>query len=309
MISILMGTYNGQEYIAEQVRSVLDQSHQDFVLHINDDASTDNTFDIAQQFGLEFPERISVTQNPSNSGCAKYNFIDMMIRIKDDYVMLCDQDDVWLPDKIDLTLKVMQKMESKYGSNTPILVHSDLRVVSEDLSNVISPSFRKAMGADYTRVKLREQIIQNTLTGCTAMYNRSLADLIEREPEFMVMHDWWLMLTASAFGKIGVLDNQTVLYRQHRNNVVGAFDVRTLSYKINKLRRFPEIKKALNETYLQAGSFLNSYKYRLNNDQVQLLETYCQMPNMNKLMRWQTLCRLGTWKHGWSRKIACFLYI
>jgi len=309
MISILMGTYNGQAYIAEQVKSILDQSHQDFVLHINDDVSTDQTFDIAQQFASEFPEKITVTQNPVNSGCAKHNFIDLMIRIKDDYVMLCDQDDVWLPDKIELTLKEMQKMEFQYGSSTPILVHSDLRVVSEDLSSVISPSFRKAMGADYTRVKLREQIIQNTLTGCTAMYNRSLANMIEREPEFMVMHDWWLMLMASAFGKIGVLDNQTVLYRQHNNNVVGAFDVRTLSYKINKLRRFAEIKKALNETYLQAGSFLNSYKYRLTNEQIQLLETYCQMPNMNKLMRWQTLCRLGTWKHGLSRKIACFLYI
>jgi len=309
MISILMATYNGQSYIARQIESILRQSCQDFVLYINDDASTDNTFHIAHKFASEFPEKIKISQNAENSGSAKYNFIDMMIAHKSDYVMLCDQDDVWLPDKIELTLAEMRRMESKYSSDTPILVHTDLRVVSEDLNRVISPSFKEAMNADYSRTKLRDQIIQNTLTGCTVMYNRSLAGLIDKKPGFMIMHDWWLMLIAAAFGQISSLDAQTLLYRQHGENAIGAKDVRKLTYKINKLRQYEDVKRALSETYLQAKSFLDTYKSKLTSEQIELLETYCRIPQMPKVKRWQTMLRLGTLKNGLSRKIANFIFV
>ena len=309
MISILLASYNGEKYITEQIESLLCQTFLDFKLFICDDKSTDNTFSLILEYAKKYPDKVLVTQNIENSSSAKHNFMQMMLSHKDDYVMLCDQDDVWLPNKIELTLARMKEMESRVGTDTALLVHTDLRVVSEDLATVISPSFKEAMNSNFSRAKLSDQIIQNTLTGCTVMYNRCLSDLIDRVPGFMVMHDWWLMLIASAFGEIDSVDAQTVLYRQHGKNSIGAKDVRKISYKINKLTHYSDMKRALDETYQQAESFLDAYNDQLNSEQTELLETYCKIPSMPKIRRWQTMCRLGCLKNGISRKIASFIFV
>ena len=308
MISILLASYNGEKYIAEQLESLLSQTMQDFKLIICDDGSTDDTFSIAADYAQKYPCKITAVQNKENSGGAKHSFLRMMIDHKDDYVMLCDQDDIWLPNKIELTLERMQGLERDIGACTPILVHTDLRVVNENLET-ISPSFKAAMNANYGKTELRNQIIQNTLTGCTVMYNRALADLITEPPKFMVMHDWWLMLIASAFGEISALDAQTVLYRQHGRNEIGAKDVRTLRYKIKKLLHHAEIKNALSETYEQAQGFYDIYRDMLTKDQAELLRAYCDIPNHSKFVRWATICRLGVLKNGLFRKIAHFIFI
>jgi len=307
MISILLASYNGEKFIAEQINSLLQQTIHDFRLYIRDDRSTDSTFHIIQGFAEKHPDKIFVAQNDANLG-AKYNFMKMMIEHKDAYVMLCDQDDVWLTEKIEVTLAKMKKMESEFGEKTPLLVHTDLRVVNEKLETV-SPSFKAAMNADYSKTKLHHQVIQNTLTGCTVMYNRALADLITQTPSFMVAHDWWLMLIASAFGHISSLDNQTILYRQHTKNEIGARDVRATGYKINKLLHYREIKNALNDTYLQAQCFLDVHKERLTEGQKEFLLAYCDIPNHSKLIRWFIICRLGVLKNGWARKAANFIFI
>jgi glycosyltransferase involved in cell wall biosynthesis len=309
MITILLATYNGASYIAEQMDSLLKQTMPFDTLYIQDDCSTDNTWKILMEYQSKYSDRIAIEKSEKNSGNPKFNFYGMMSRIRDDYILLCDQDDVWLPDKIAKTLVKMREMERVYGKDTPLLVHTDLRVVDGELRTV-SPSFKKAMNANYDRVQLKDQIIQNTLTGCTAMYNRALAELIgEKMPEYMVMHDWWLMLMASAFGHIGHIDEQTVLYRQHEANEIGAKDVRTLGYKFKKLLNYREIKQAINDTYKQVSSFLRYYGDDLQSEQVELLETYCRIPSMNKWNRWRTICRLGVLKNGMARKIANFIFI
>jgi len=222
--------------------------------------------------------------------------------------MLCDQDDVWLPEKIELTLAKMYEMESEFGTEAPLLVHTDLRVVDEKLET-ISVSYKDAMNADYGKTKLRNQVIQNTLTGCTVMYNRALADLIAEIPPYIVMHDWWLMLIASTFGKITSVDEQTVLYRQHGGNIIGAKNVRSLQYIAHKLAHNSEIKMVLNETYMQAKSLLVIFEFKLTMKQKELLTSYCDIPNRCKLMRWVTICRLGVFKNGVARRIALFIFI
>ena len=308
MISVLLASYNGEKYIAEQLESLLRQTNQDFKVYINDDCSTDSTYGIIMDYSDRYPSKFAISQNKTNSGGAKFNFMNMMIKHNDDCVMLCDQDDVWLPDKIEITLAKMKEMESAYGAETPLLVHSDLRVVDEKLETV-SPSFRIAMNANYHNTSLRHQIIQNTLTGCTAMYNRALADLITETPPFMVMHDWWLMLTAAALGKIAPIESQTVLYRQHGNNEIGAGDVRTFRYKLNKLLHYQDMKRALNDTYLQAQSLLEVFGDLLSEEQKAFLVAYRDVPNHGKISRWIKVCRLGVLKHGVARKVATFIFI
>ena len=165
------------------------------------------------------------------------------------------------------------------------------------------------MNADYSRTQLHQLITQNTLTGCTALYNRALANLLTAEPPYMVMHDWWLILVASAFGIVDHLDEKTVLYRQHKENVVGAKDVRTFCYKMQKLLHWRDIKRALDETYQQAESLITVYEDQLSADQVDLLKTYCSIPKKNKLSRCVTICQLKMLKHGAARKIAHLMFI
>jgi hypothetical protein len=234
--------------------------------------------------------------------------MNMMMRIRDDYIMLCDQDDVWLPNKIEKSLRKIKQMEAIHGKETPLLVHTDLIVTDEDL-NIISPSFKKAMKADYNRTSLNQQIIQNTLTGCTVIYNRALAEKINAEPKYMVMHDWWLMLIASAFGRIGHIDDATVLYRQHRKNEVGAKDVRTLKYKIHKLINFGEVKQALDETYRQTASFLQMYRYELRPDQTRMLKCYTEFPKYSKIKKIWLASKLGILKCSFARIVAYYLLV
>jgi len=308
MISILMAAYNGENYVARQIDSLLEQTNQDFNLYICDDVSTDKTFSIISRYAEENSGKITVSRNVKNTGSAKNNFLDMMIKHKDDYVMLCDQDDIWLPKKIEQTLAKMKEMESKFGKNTPILVHTDLTVVKDNLK-VISKSFKLAMNADYSKTELRNQVIQNTMTGCTAMYNRALADLITTVPRYFVMHDWWLSLVASAFGKIGSINEQTVLYRQHTKNEVGAKDVRTLRYKLDRILHYRKVKEAINITYMQADSFLRTYFEKLSVDQRKLLTKYSDIPNHLKPVRIYRIFRLGTHKNGFSRRVAHIIFI
>ena len=309
MISILMATYNGESYIGEQIESLLAQMVQDFALYIRDDCSTDNTYAIAQTYAQAHPGKIVVSRGQENSGSAKHNFMCLMIEHnRDDYIMLCDQDDVWLPDKVEKTFKKLQEMEKKHGIETPLLVHTDLCVVDGAL-RVVEPSFKAAMNADYSKTGLNQLLVQNTLTGCTAMYNRALAELLREEPPYMVMHDWWLMLVAAAFGKIGQLDEQTILYRQHSQNQIGAKNVNTLRYKLDRFFHGEEVRAALRQTYGQSESFLSVYGEMLSPDQRNLLRQYMETPKLSKLARWKRVRSLGTLKNGFSRNVAHFLYI
>jgi glycosyltransferase involved in cell wall biosynthesis len=308
MISILMATYNGEKYVAEQLDSLFAQTRNDFTLYIRDDCSTDSTWEIIRDYESRYPERIRAVKNNRNSGGAKHNFIGMMADIKDDYVMLCDQDDVWLPDKVGKTIEKLKTMEAEYGKETPLLVHTDLKVVDENLK-IIFPSFRAAMNAGYDYTKLRHLIIQNMISGCTAAYNFALAKLITVEPAFIIMHDWWLGLIAAAFGEIGRLDEQTVLYRQHGLNEIGATDVRTICFKLYMLIHSEKIRWALAETYRQAEVFLQMYNGKLEQKQIELLRVYVEIPKMNKWNRIVSICRLGTLKYGLARKTGQLLFL
>lgn len=307
MISILLASYNGEKYIAEQIESILNQTEKNFCLYINDDCSTDNTFKIAKEYEKKYPDKIKVTKNDKNSGNAKYNFINMMTEHKDKYVMLCDQDDIWIPNKIEITLKKMLEVENRYGKETPILIHTDLKVVDYNLKE-ISNSFKHYIYANYDKTKLNNLIIQNIVTGCTAMYNKSLANLIKYPEGFIVMHDWWLALIASAFGVIDHCDEQTILYRQHGDNSVGVRNMRSLKFIIDYAMKVKKIKKALFETYEQTAAFMNTYKSELSNNQNKMLKEYSCLTESIKLKKIYVVVKYKIFKNGFFRVFSQIIY-
>ena len=307
-IDVLMATYNGERFVADQIESVLRQSYPDWKLTVRDDCSTDGTGAVVRDYARRHPDRIVVQARPTASGSAQRNFLEMLAGSDAPYVMLCDHDDVWLEDKIAVTVARMGELEQRFGRDVPLLVHSDLIVTDPDL-RVVAPSMMDAQQLDGRESRLARLIVQNVVTGCTVMVNRPLADMVREPFDGIVMHDWWLALIASAFGGIGFLERPTVLYRQHGTNTVGARPSRTLEYKVKRLLDKEGVTRSLADSFAQAQAFLEHFDARLSEEQASMLRAYAAIPRLGKLHRLRTLRRHGFWKNTAVRRLGQILYV
>ncbi len=226
--------------------------------------------------------------------------------------MFCDQDDVWLDDKIEVTLKEIKKLEKEVqNKKIPILVHTDLQVVDENL-NLLSNSLFKYQRMNKHRDNINYLLVQNIITGCTVMCNQSLIsllNLIGTDSEYVIMYDWWIGLIAAAFGKIGFVDRPTVLYRQHGLNQVGAKRAKSMSYFIDKLLNLDQISQMIDDTYYQAEKFLNVYHKFLDKNKLKIIEKYTNLNNYKKLKKLYVLFKYNFLKYGFLRKVAQILKI
>ena len=224
MIDILMATYNGEKYLAEQLESIINQTYTDWHLYIQDDVSSDSTAEIAREYAQRYPNKITLIVRDTPSGGAKENFLSMLPLAKSDYIMFSDQDDVWLPEKIEITHSKMLDCEHKYGKDTPLLVHTDLRVVDEELNTIAESHFKREHFLDKQNC-LCNSLLSCKVSGSTSEINRSLLDGLKfNNSQKIHMHDIWAALYAMAFGKLITIKTPTILYRQHSSNVFGLDD-------------------------------------------------------------------------------------
>lgn len=290
MITVLLAVYNGEHYLKEQINSLISQTYQNFKIAIRDDGSTDTSPDIIDYYCEKYPQKIfKITGEPTKS--AKLNFAELYRNVDDDYIMFCDQDDVWLPDKIEKTLAAMQKAEGE-GNKTPVLVHSDLKVVNQNLE-IISPSFFEFQQLKQECVDLQHLLVQNYITGCTVMVNRALKQMCSQIPPQCIMHDWWLALTAALFGKIVCLNQPTMLYRQHAGNHVGAKASYGIALIKRKLATLSQVQENYNATYTQANALLECYGEQLSDLQYQIIRSYRDMQNASKFKKIKTINKYG----------------
>jgi len=306
MVDILLAAYNGEKYIAEQIDSILNQTFEDWFIYIKDDCSTDNTLDIVLKYESKYSNKIKVIKSDKPTGSAKDNFFSMFRYSTSDYMMTCDQDDVWLPNKIEISYNKM-KEEEKSNNDIPILVHSDLKVVDENL-NLISNSLFKMQNLNSGRDKINNLLVQNIVTGCTVMVNRKLLSYINTIPEHAVMHDWWLALIASLLGEIIFIDTPTVLYRQHKKNDVGAKDVNSLNYILKRLGNVKQIKKTIVNTYIQTSELLDVIGSRINKSDYEILNSYSSFLEYSKVKKIKLLKKYGLWKNSTVRVIGQILF-
>lgn len=304
MITVLMAAYNGQDYIKEQIESILNQSYTDWELVIQDDFSTDDTLSIAKEYAIKYPEKIKVFRSEINSGSAKNNFFSMLKYAKSDYVMFSDDDDIWLRDKMRLAINHMKELEVKNGKDKPLLVHSDVAVADKDL-NVLCDSIYTYQNMRSARNKLNNLLVQNIVVGNTMMVNNTLLDSLKSIPQNALMHDWWFALIACAFGEIGFVDKATVLYRQHEQNDVGAKETNKLSVNI---KRKDKLRESLVNTYKQAEEFLNAYGGELSNKDFELVSAYAKSLKKGKIHRIFILIKYRLWKNSISKKIGQVVY-
>ncbi len=298
MITILMAVYNGEKFLSRQIESVISQTYTEWKLIICDDCSTDSSYNIAMKYNKLYPHKMAVYKNKTPAGSAQANFMNMLKYSDSEYTMFADQDDVWLPDKISLTLAEMKRIELN-AENIPVLVHTDMSVVDAELKK-LSPSFMKYCHFNPNKRDLNHLIVQNNISGCTMMINRQLLKLVEGTlPSDMMMHDWWFGLAAAAFGKIGYVDKPTSLYRQHGNNQLGATR-KNSAYYTNKLKNIIHrntSSDAVTPT-IQARNFLRCYNEQLSGKERKIVAVYSEFSNMNFFQRWYCLFKYRLWKQN-----------
>lgn len=306
MITVLLATYNGEKYLECQLDSLLEQTYRDFTVLIGDDGSTDGTLDIIKRYVGKYPEKIKLLEGKSLGG-AKHNFFRLLQAAPDGYVMFCDQDDKWLPEKIEKTYKKM--LETEQGDeNTPVLVHSDLYVTDGEL-NVISGSFVKFQAISPERVALNEVLTQNSVTGCTAMINGSLLSLLRHEPEVCPMHDWWAAAVVSAFGKTAFIREPLSMYRQHGDNSVGAKNAKSLEFLLGKFKNRAKVRENYREMFGQARSMLSLFSDKLSEKDVEILTAFASLENLPKCKKIKVLRRYGFKKNTFIRNIGQYFSI
>ena len=248
-IAILMATYNGEKYLREQIDSILSQTYRDWHLFIHDDGSEDGTIVILKEYKDKHPTRITIMDYPLQGGACR-NFLGMLERVEADYYMFCDQDDVWLPKKIEMSLRAMYEMEKEY-KGIPIIVNTDLMVVDNNLG-MIAHSFWEYEGIYPEFIRgYYDNAAVNSVTGCTMLFNSKVKELMPNPSKNTLMHDTWLTLSTYAnYGKVVYLQERTVNYRQHGSNVLGARDISKNSI-IHRMKNFSTILKKNSQHFLQ----------------------------------------------------------
>lgn len=276
-LAVLLSTYNGEKFLSDQLDSLFAQTYENFIVVVRDDGSSDSTLSILQNYMDRFNDRFHLIESSASNLGARDSFAYLMeyvlnnkaqLGIDNAYMLFCDQDDVWFPNKIEVELEAMLESEAS-NPGTPILIHSDLEVVSEKLESV-APSLAGYQGLETHRNSFNQMAISNLVTGCTALLNESLAKKCLPISSNAIMHDWWLALVASAFGKVVYLDQPLIHYRQHGSNTIGAkehqqalasrpgFWVRLLHLQVNE---------HLREVAVQAKDFLDSFGNDLSDHQ------------------------------------------
>lgn len=304
-VAIAMAVYNGEAYLRQQLDSILHQDWSNWILFVRDDGSSDSSLSILHEYQKKDPERIVLIEDPAlRGGGAMRNFFAILRWIRDyypqlNYFMFSDQDDIWLENKIEICLRKIKEEEKK--ASIPFLVHTDLKVADADL-NVLAESFFAYSSQDPHLNALPRLLMEDTVTGCTALWNKRLNDQLVLNTQYPVMHDWWLALTASALGRIIYLDTPTILYRQHGKNVDGASDqYRSSAYIVNKLKKKAAVKDKLKRTIQQGQGFLSVYQEKLNSSQIELLQQFSKLDSVNKLEKIHIVIKYGFFKQGMKR--------
>lgn len=306
-IDILIAVYNGERYIEEQITSILNQAYPNLHLIIRDDASQDNSLKVLEKIQQANPNRVTLLIASQNEGVIG-NFASLMQHSKSEYVMFSDGDDVWHRDKVEKTFARFMELEEKYGKNRPLLVHTDLTIVGRNLETV-HPSFWKFSHLNPRKGHaLNRLVVQNVITGCTVMINRSLLNLALPIPENVVMHDWWLGLLASSFGRLGLVSEPTILYRQHGLNDTGAkkYSITSLKQHFDEKTRMKLVRHRQNR-FRQVKAFLERFSALLTSRQQHMLEDFLSLENASFFKKRYLMAKNGFYKHGFFRNAIAFL--
>ncbi len=300
-IDILLPTYNGSKYIRVLLDSLLDQTYTDWHLFVRDDHSKDDTVAIVNEYALKFPGKITLLDDGLGNLGINKNFSTLLGISKADYACFCDQDDKWMPDKLEISLAGIQKLEKEIP-NKPCLFFSNLCLVDDEL-NVIHESHWEHENLNPDYITLNKLLVQSPINGCVMIMNRSLIELANPVPPEAMWFDHWVSTLAGATGKLGYIDRTTIWYRIHDNNASRGENRVTKTKDEDQLKRkitnknfkvyFEKLEnqaKAVKKRMLERGL--------RNTQSEQLIDTFVNLRKQNPVARKLQMVKHGFFKHS-----------
>ncbi|MGN0779592.1 MAG: glycosyltransferase family 2 protein [Aristaeellaceae bacterium] len=284
-LDVLLAVYNGAAYLPQQLDSLSGQDDPAFAVLMQDDGSTDASPALLCAAAAQ-DSRFHLAQESGRHLGAKGNFISLIRQAQGDYTALCDQDDVWEPNRLSRCRHALEEAEARWGADTPLLVHSDCRLMDAQ-GQITQESFFRHQGWDPAAVTLSRLLVQNNVTGCTLMMNAALRRLVAAhgDPDTMYMHDWFIALTAAAFGHIVFLNEPLVRYRQHGVNVMGASRQSLVRRGVKALGAWQKGRERIAMTYRHARAFRDAYGTALPEQAAAMIDRYLATQSMGKIRR------------------------
>jgi glycosyltransferase involved in cell wall biosynthesis len=220
MISVCITTCNGENFIVEQLNSILPQLNEDDEIVISDDGSTDNTINILESYN---DVRFKIYKNNFKNVVANFEFV--IKKSKGDYIFLSDQDDIWHPTKVEEFINLFSK------NIEAVLVISNLQLIDKEGDSIYREFYKNGFSGE-----LFDNIIQNNFIGCSMAFRKEAKDFILPFPRRLAMHDWWIGVCSIVFGNVFYIDKKLLFYRRHDNNITregGADLVSKLKWRLN----------------------------------------------------------------------------
>lgn len=288
MIDILMATYNGGRYIRNQILSLQQQTYEDWRLLVRDDGSSDNTLEIVKSFMDNDPRIILIKDDLGNLGAGKC-FLELTKYAQADYVMFCDQDDIWFEKKIQM---LHNAAVEKLIPERPGFVYCDGYAYSDKLGLITASSISRVHAKN-----LRELLFLNAgYQGCSIFFNRSLCKMLANyKADYFYMHDDVTTLIAHTFGDVYFINKSLMLYRQHEGNVTGNIQFGLMLFLKRVFSGAPVIS---DRHYKEKDAFYNAYRNDMNDSDEALFKEYLRFPFVGFLRRVQIVVSNGFTEGG-----------
>ena len=270
MIDILLATYNGAAYIREQIDSILQQTVADWHLLVHDDGSTDGTVDIVREY-VQADKRIRLVEDGERHlGVAK-NFLHLLKYSTAEYAMFCDQDDVWIDNKVEVMLGVIADKDNtrpQAAFSNAYLWNAEQGVLSD--KNTLT----------YPRTLEALLFLNTGIQGAASIFNAKMREFLLVPLRAYAMHDHVLTLTAITFGEVDYVDRPLMYYRQHDRNVTGNAPGSMMN-KLRLMKQHAHIPVVDRTHYEGVAAFYEAFKEKMPMSKRKVFEVFLSLPKLS----------------------------
>ena len=296
-LAILMCTFNGENFLEEQLDSIENQDYKNWTLYVNDDGSKDATLDILKRYQKKWGnKKLIIRRGPQKGFCQNFLQIICDKKIHADLYVLSDQDDVWMPHKLSHTLQKLSKLDllkpTLYCARTTYVSSDAKKILGESDLFLKPPSFRNA-------------IVQSIAGGNTMAFNNALKKIVSQfKKADIVSHDWWLYIVNELSGGKTLYDREsTILYRQHSGSLIGAN-----TGFIAKLKRLRMLLKGVYREYnTKHLDTFNQINLPSTKAKIKLIDDFFVKRDQAILQRLRMIHDLGLYSQTTERQIALYL--